>query len=119
MNNYPYFGFQTPAMMQQAQMQQNPMMNPATSYQGAMPAGMFGFGAMPNGTVQQDASMNPQMMGSLANMGSGLLAQSQNHNQPANVGAAMAPAAMNLMMKNPQLMQQGAQGLMGLFGAGS
>ncbi|MBB5509559.1 hypothetical protein [Paraburkholderia atlantica] len=122
--NYPYFGFQTPATMQQAQMQPNPMFNPATSYQGAMPAGLFGAGASPSGSVQQGASMNPQMMGMLGSLGSGLLAQSQNHQQPANMGQAMAPAAtqmIGLMAQNPQMrqsMQQGMQGLMsGISGA--
>ncbi|MEM5294249.1 hypothetical protein VSR82_07885 [Burkholderia sp. JPY481] len=114
--NYPYFGFQTPAAMQQAQMQPNPMFNPATSYQGAMPAGLFGVGASPSGSVQQGATANMNLMGPLAGMGAGLLAQSQNHNQPVNMGQALAPAAMSLMMKNPQLMQQGAQGFQGLMG---
>jgi hypothetical protein len=122
MNNV--FGFTQPGATQQFPfyMQQNPM-----QYQGAMPAGMFGPGASPMGAVpqgQQTQGMNPMMQG-LGMVGSNMLQQAQNHQQPASIGGALmqsAPALMGMMARNPQMqqsMQNGMQGLMGMFGGGA
>lgn len=111
MNNV--FGFSQPGASQQYPFytQQNPM-----QYQGAMPAGMFGVGASPMGTVQP-AALN---LGGLGMMGANLLQQSQNHSQPVGIGSALAgsiPGLMGLMAQNPQMMQGMQGGLGGLMGA--
>ncbi|WP_217589729.1 hypothetical protein [Burkholderia sp. GbtcB21] len=102
--DYPYFGFQQPNVGQQM-MQPNALFNPATQYQGAMPAGMFGAGAQPNGSVQQGMTPNMAGIGQLGLMGASLMQQA--HQQPGQqqqgpqYGGLLNMAAM----MNPSLMQ--------------
>lgn len=117
--DYSYFGFQQPNVGQQL-MRPNMMFNPATSYQGAMPATLGGVGASPMASVQQGMTPNMNTMASLASLGSGLLAQAhQQPGQQQNAMQTMAPALMGLMAKNPQMMQGLMGGLGNMFSSGA
>ena len=108
--NYPYFGFQQPNIGQQT-MQPNALFNPATQYQGAMPAGMFGAGAQPNGSIQQGMTPNMAGIGQLGLMGAGLLQQA--HQQPGQqqqqpqFGGLLGPLFNQALMHGQQIGQQG------------
>jgi len=110
--DYPYFGFQQPNVGQQM-MQPNALFNPATQYQGAMPAGMFGAGAQPNGSIQQGMTPNMAGVNQLGLMGASLLQQA--HQQPgqqqqqSQFGGLLGPLMTQALMQGQQIGgQQGA-----------
>lgn len=99
--DYPYFGFQQPNVGQQM-MQPNALFNPATQYQGAMPVGMFGVDAQPNGSIQQGMTPNMAGIGQLGLMGASLLQQAHQQpgqqQQPQQFGGLMGPLLQQAIM---------------------
>jgi hypothetical protein len=109
--NYPYFGFQMPGVDQQL-MQQNPFANPATQYQGAMPAGLGGMGASPMSNIQQGVTPNMANLMPMGLMGVQMMQQArqqpgQQQQQQPQFGGLLGPIMTQAMMHGDQIGQQG------------
>lgn len=107
---YPYFGFQMPNVDQQL-MRPNFIANPATQYQGAMPATLGGAGASPISNIQQGVTPNMANLMPMGLMGAQMMQQA--HQQPGQqqqqpqFGGLLGPIMTQALMHGDQIGQQG------------
>lgn len=111
--NYPYFGFTQPGTM--PGQSQNPLMNPGSSYLGAMPAALGGVGASPMASLQSAPTPNMNALMPMGMLGAQLLASSrQQPGQPPSMMQQMMPSMMGvagLLGRNPNLLSDAGGGM--------